>query len=292
MVRTMTGKKTTEVAVGRRILSMTKRTLFYVVMLGLAFLSLLPFIWMISTSLKDVAEVFVYPPTLIPKRLAFENYIEAWKAAPFARFMINSVVHSSLVTLSHIITSCLAAYAFARLNFWGRDKIFLLYLGTMMIPTQVTLIPAFIIVRNLGWIDSFYGLIIPNGASVLGVFLLRQFFLGIPGDLEDAAKLDGCGPLRTLWAVFVPLAKPALTTLALFSFMQTWNSFFWPLIVTNTSSMRTLQIGLRYFMDSDAGNIWNLLMASSVIVMAPVIAAFLLAQRNFIEGITLTGIKG
>lgn len=275
-----------------KALELVRTIMLYSALVSVAMITLLPFLWMLSTSLKDLSEVFVYPPQLIPQRLMFINYLNAWNAAPFGRFMINSLIHSGLVTLSHLISSCLAAYAFARLKFWGREQIFLLYLGTMMIPNQVTLVPAFIIVRNLGWIDTFYGLIIPSGASVLGVFLLRQFFLTIPWDLEDAARLDGCGPLRTLWSIFLPLAKPAMATLALFSFMQTWNMFFWPLVVTNTRAMRTLQIGLRYFMDQDEGNIWNQLMASSVLVMAPVMVAFFLAQKQFIEGITLTGLKG
>jgi multiple sugar transport system permease protein len=275
-----------------RLLGYIRQAVLYVFLFALALLSLLPFVWMLSTSLKEPSSVFVYPPKLLPRPVVLQNYVDAWQAAPFGRFMVNSMVHSVLVTLLHLVTSGLAAYSFARLRFRGRDVLFMIYLGTMMIPSQVTLVPSYIIVRNLNWIDTYLGLIVPMGHSALGVFLLRQFFMTIPMELEDAARIDGCGPLRSFLSIILPLSKPALATLSLFSFMNTWNSFFWPLVVTNTTTMRTLQIGLRYFINAEGGNEWNLLMAASVITVAPVLVAFFFAQKQFIEGIALTGIKG
>ena len=265
--------------------------LYGILVLGII-VTLMPFIWMISTSLKAETEIFQYPPKFIPQKIYLRNYLDAWQAAPFGRYLMNSMIQSIAVTLSVIVTSSLAGYAFARMRFWGRDVIFLVYLGTIMIPKQVTLVPAFVITQFLGWVDTYFGLIVPEIATAFGVFLLRQFFLTIPKSLEDAAVIDGCKHLGILFRIFLPLSKPALATLGLITFMRTWNSFFWPLIITNSKYMRTLQVGLRYFIDLEGGINWNLLMAAAVIVTIPVLIVFILAQKQFIEGIALSGIKG
>jgi multiple sugar transport system permease protein len=209
----------------------------------------------------------------------------------FVAFYLNSLLVSLVVTVGTVVTSALAAFAFARLQFPGRDALFLGYLGTLMVPYVVTMIPIFALLRVMGLIDTYFALIVPVMFTAYGVFLLRQFFLSIPGDLEDAARLDGCGNLGVLRHVVVPLAKPALATLATFTFLGTWNSFMWPLIVMNSTEKMPLMLGLYSFMGEYAAQ-WNLLMAASVMIMAPVIVVFLLGQRYFIEGIVLSGMKG
>ncbi len=257
----------------------------------------MPFAWMLSTSLKDAGQVASYPPQWIPTTLVWENYVRAWQAAPFARYFFNSTVIAVAVTLGTLITSSLAAYAFARIRFPGRNLLFAIYLGSMMIPHQMTIIPSFLVLRNLGDIspalglDTYFALIAPFVASAFGVFLLRQSFLTLPNELEDAAILDGCGKLGFLWRIVIPLSRPALATLALFSFMGNWNSYLWPLIVTNSNNMRTVQIGLRYFVGQEGNSQWALMMAAAVFVSLPIVIVYLLVQKQFVQGIAGTGIK-
>lgn len=252
---------------------------------------LFPLVWMVSTSLKTSGTEFQLPPQLIPHPIAWDNYARVLKAIPFGRFLLNSLIVTGSVTLGQVITSSLAAFAFARLQFPFRDKIFFAYLATLMIPGIVTIIPVFIILHHLGWIDTYQALIIPGLFSAYGTFLLRQFFLGVPQALEDAACIDGCGPLRVYWNVILPLSKPALFTLTTLTFMGSWRDFMWPLIITNSTEMRTLTVGLSLFRGVYATE-WTLLMAGSVMVMLPLIIVFLFNQRFFIEGIQMTGIKG
>lgn len=252
---------------------------------------IVPFIWMLSTSLKEPSQVFIYPPKWIPHSLAFKNYLKAWTLVPFGRFFINSLLVAVWVTFGQLLTSSLAAYSFARLRFPGRDTLFIIFLGTMMVPFQVTMIPVYILMRELGWVDTYYALIIPNLFSAYGCFLLRQFFLTIPTELEDAAKIDGGGYLTIYSKIILPLAKPALATLGVFTFMASWNSFIWPLIVVNSIEMQTLPLGLASFQGLYTTD-WTLLMAGTVIALIPVLIIFIFAQRFFIEGITLSGVKG
>lgn len=221
----------------------------------------------------------------------WRNYYEAWTAVPFARFFLNSVIVATIVTLGQVLTSSFAAFAFARLEFPGRDKLFLGYLATMMIPGQVTMIPVFILLKKLNWIDSYKALILPMMFTAYGTFMLRQFFLTIPKDLEDAAVIDGCGKLRIWATIIMPLSKAALATLTTFTFMGTWNNFLWPLIVTNKITMKTLPVGLQAFQGQYNTN-WTLLMAASLIVLAPVLILYIFNQRFFTKGIVLSGLKG
>jgi len=221
----------------------------------------------------------------------FKNYYDAWKAVPFPRFYLNSIFVAFCVTFGQLLTCSLAAYAFARLEFPGRDKIFFAYLATMMIPGQVTMIPVFILLKKMNWIDTYQALILPGLFSAYGTFLLRQFFLTIPKDLEDAAVIDGCSKLRIWWTIIIPLSKAAIATLATFTFMGSWNDFMWPLIVTNSMHMKTLPIGLASFQGLYTTN-WTLLMAASMIVLIPVIVIYIFNQRFFTEGIVLSGLKG
>ncbi len=341
----------------------------YVLMLAIGFTMMAPFIWMISTSLKERGAVFTVPPEWIPRSqisvkykgrnmrvfkaiyngkesyfirlslfkntadiveittlgeltktadgifarnatvsdqiiqinndqlkphkkvyIRWLNYIQAWTAVDFPKYYINSIIVAIAVTFGQVFTSSLAAYAFARLEFPGRDQIFLAYLGTMMIPGEVTIIPIFILLKKLNWIDTYQALILPGMFSAYGTFLLRQFFLTIPKDLEDAAVIDGCGKLRIYATIIMPLSKAALATLTTFVFMGSWNNFMWPLIVTNSDSMKTLPIGLASFQGQFSTD-YTLLMAASMIVLIPVIIVYIFNQRFFTEGIVLSGLK-
>jgi multiple sugar transport system permease protein len=250
-----------------------------------------PFLWMLSTSLKSDRQAYIFPPIWIPDPVMWSNYTRTWEALPFDIFILNSVIVSVLVTLGQLTTCSLGAFAFARLNFPGRDKLFVVYLATMMVPFQVIMIPLFILMREFRWIDTYPALIVPMIFSAYGTFLLRQFFKTIPHELEDAAKIDGCGYFRIYWNIMLPLSKPALATLGIFVFMWSWNNFLWPLLVTNSLTMKTLPLGLAYFLGQYT-IYWNLLMVGATIALVPVLVLFFLAQRYFIQGITLTGLKG
>jgi multiple sugar transport system permease protein len=250
----------------------------------------LPFLWMVATSLMDEFAVFAYPPPLLPRPVRFANYVEAWRALPFGRFYLNSIVFSLAVVVGQVTTSALAAYAFARLRFPGRDRLFVLCLGVLMVPGILLLIPRFLIINAAGWVDTWPGLISTELVSVWGIFLLRQFFLSIPQELEDAARLDGAGDWTIFWRVVLPLSKPALATLALFAFVDAWKNFQWPLIATRSMEMRTVEVGISSFHSFYYSN-WPYQMAAAVTAIAPILAIFFLAQRYFVRGIQLTGLK-
>lgn len=252
---------------------------------------LLPFMWMLSTSLKSQPEIFTYPPTWIPEELQWVNYEDAMTSLPFGRFYFNSFFVSSSVTILQILTSSLAAFAFARLKFKGRDTIFVLYLGALMIPFPVLLIPNFIIVNRLDWLDTYWALIIPPAFSAFSTFLLRQHFKTLPMDLDEAARIDGASSLRIWWSVILPMSKTAIAAIAIFIFLNTWNDFLWPLVVTNSDEMQTVPVGLNSFQGQYSVR-WNLLMAAAVVAMAPVLIVFIFAQNWFIKGISMTGIGG
>jgi len=267
-----------------------KNIFLHLIIYALAILVLSPFIWMILTSFKDMSEIYVYPPKWFPSKFKFENYANAFSAAPFARYYFNSIFVAFTVTLGQMITCSMAAFAFARLKFKGRDILFFVFLGTMMIPYNVTMIPSFMVLYWLGWIDSYYAMIVPGLASAFGTFLLRQFFMTIPRELEEAAYIDGATRFQVLMRIIVPLAKPALATLAIFTFMGTFNDFIWALIVINSEEMRTVQLGLAIFRDRYLTQ-WDLLMAGSVTAVLPILIVFFFAQKYFIKGITLSGLK-
>ena len=254
-----------------------------------------PFLWMVTTSLKEPGSIFSYDKPWwqdwIPFQFVWSNYVKAWHVVPFARFYLNSLFVSLCVTAGQVATSAMAAYAFARLNFPGRDQIFFAYLATMMIPGAVTMLPVFILLRTLGWIDTYKAVILPGIFTAYGTFLLRQFFLTLPKELEDAAKIDGCSYFGIFWRIILPLSKPALATLTTFTFMGSWLNFMWPLIVLNTHNKFTLPVGLAYFQSLHTTD-WTLLMAGSLMMILPILIVFLVTQRYFVEGIKLTGIKG
>jgi multiple sugar transport system permease protein len=276
----------------KRFQSAAGNWLWYIVLTISALIVVLPFIWMVSTSLKGPGEIFAYPPQWIPQEWRFQNYIDAFQAAPFARYFYNSAVVAICVTIGQLVSCSLAAFAFARMEFKGKGLLFSLFLTTTMISTQVTLVPSYLIIQKLHWIDTYQGLIVPFLANAFGVFMLRQAFMTIPDELEEAAKLDGCSRLRFLIQICLPLIKPALAAQTLFAFMGTWNAYLWPLVITNRQEMRTLQIGLRYFVSQEGGTQWGVYMAAAMIVILPVVAIYFTVQKSFVEGIATTGLKG
>lgn len=270
-----------------------RRSVVYSLLLVGGATMMLPFVWMLSTSLKEQGAVFSLPLRWIPQPLVLMHYVDLWRVVPFARFFFNSIFVAVCVTAGHVLTSAWAAYAFARLRFPGRDRLFFAYVATMMIPGSVTMIPVFILMKVFGWIDSYKALVLPAIFSAYGTFLLRQFFLSIPKDFEEAAKIDGASSWRIFWQIILPLSKPALATLTLFTFMGNWGSFMWPLLVIDSVEKKTLPIGLAYFQElyQYASPHWPLLMAGSIVAMIPMVLLFLFNQRFFIEGIRLTGVQ-
>jgi multiple sugar transport system permease protein len=255
-------------------------------------LMLLPFVWMFSTSWRLAKDSFSLPPQWLPTAWRIENYQEVLSGIPFVAFVLNSLKVSALITLGQLVTCSMAAYAFARLRFPGRDLLFLIFLSQLMVPQQVTIIPVFILIRVLGLLDTHWALIIPALFSAFGTFLLRQFFLTIPAELEDAARVDGAGYLRTFLQIILPLAGPGLSTLAIFVFNFYWNEFFRPLLFISTWEKMTLPLGLTVMRGYlGVGNVAAIMAGVSMGIL-PVLVVFLIAQRYLIEGITLTGIKG
>ena len=261
----------------------------YLVLVALVVMTNYPFLWMITTSLKSRSEVFVFPPKFLPEALIWSNYSDAWNMSDWPRYFTNTLITTIIPTIGQMLFGSLAAYAFTR-KFKGSKFLFTLFLGTMMIPSQATLVPNYVILRNLGWINTFKGLTVPFISSSFAVFLLRQYFLTIPKDYEDAAVIDGCGPFHFLFKILIPLSKPALVTVALFSIMERWNDFIWALIMTTKDNMRTVQVGMAVF-QSEAGTEWTLMMAAATFISLPVIIFFLFVQDKFIEGVMTTGIK-
>lgn len=280
---------------------MLRALLSYLLMTLLALLTVMPFAWMALASLHPSQGALPDPSHLLPDRLHWENYYDPTgqagvltlgSAYPFFRFLGNTILVSVCVVIGQLIFCSLAGYGFARMRFRGRDLLFFLFLATMMIPGQVTMIPAFLVVRRFGWLDTYWALIVPGISSAFGIFLLRQFFLTLPKELDDAAHLDGCSDFGIYWRIALPLSAPALATLAAFAFIATWTDFFWPLLVTSTTEMRTLEVGLSLFKNAFGATNWPLQMAAAVLVLLPVLFVFLLTQRFFVRGIALTGLKG
>ncbi len=252
---------------------------------------LLPFVWMISTSLKLPSEVAAIPPVWLPSELNWSNYVTAWQAAPFGRYLLNSVVVVVLCTVGELVTAVLASYAFARLRFWGRETLFTLLLATLMVPEELLLIPNYMTLAQLGWIDRYEALVVPWLASVYAIFLLRQYMLGVPQQLYYAARIDGSTDRVFLWRVMVPLVRPALVTLALFKAIGSWNAFLWPLIMTNSEEMRTMPVGLTAF-TTEMNTDYELMMAAATFIVLPMMVLYALLQRHIVEGISRGGLKG
>lgn len=258
---------------------------------GLAVSMLLPFLWMVSTALMGEMEVYQFPPRFLPSVWRWSNFVEAMQLQPFGRFFLNTAVVAAVSVAGQLLFCSMAAFAFARLRFPGRDRMFALYLGTMMVPGIVTVIPTFLLITTFGGMNTYWALFTPTLSSVWGIFLMRQFFLSIPRDLEDAARIDGASEWTIFWRIVMPLSRPALATLAVFAFMGSWKDFLWPLLVTNRMEMRTVEVGIAGFSTMYQTD-WPHQMAAAVVVMLPIVIVFIVAQRYFVRGITMTGIKG
>ncbi|MBV7330587.1 carbohydrate ABC transporter permease [Chloroflexi bacterium TSY] len=277
--------------IGYRIQNLLNYTLIYAILIAGACVTLAPLAWMISTSLKKRSAVFRFPPEWIPDPVLWTNYPEALTLLPFGTFFVNTVIITFLAVLGELVSSSVVAYSFARLRWKGRNLLFIIVLATMMLPRQVTLIPVFIIFRNLDWINTFRPLIVPSWFGIpFFIFLLRQFYMTIPFDLDDAAAIDGCSRFGVFWRIVLPLSKPALAAVAIFSFQFHWNDFFQPLIYLFDKEKFTLALGLRFF-QGNYGTDWHYLMAASLVVMLPVILVFFFAQKIFIQGVVYTGFK-
>lgn len=271
--------------------------LLYAPALLLAALFMGPFLWTVGSAFKHPTEIYVFPPLLWPEEMQWRNWVEVWIQVPFARYVRNSVQVTGLAVAGQVLSTTLVAYGFARYRFPGRDFLFMVVLSTMILPFEVLLIPQFLIFRTLGWLDSYLPLVVPFflGAGPFFIFLMRQFFLTIPLDLDESARLDGASSWRILWSIILPLSLPGLATVAIFSFLTHWDSFLGPLIYLNTMEKYTLPLGLRFFqLVADAGGAprEHLLMAASLTVSLPGLALFVLAQKYFVQGIVLSGIKG
>ncbi|MFC2085908.1 carbohydrate ABC transporter permease [Bacteroidota bacterium] len=276
--------------------AMGRYALWYALLGALGLVFAVPLLWMFSVSLHDLAGVFADPFRWMPEKLQWRNYVDAVSLLPFGRYLLNTVVITVCVLIGTVLSSSLVAYGFSRLRFRGRNKLFALCIATMMLPGQVTMIPLYVGFAKLGWVDTFLPLIVPAlFGSPFYIFLLRQFFLTIPREYDEAARIDGAGKLRIYWSIILPQARPALATVALFAFLGTWNDFFNPLIYLNSPENATLTLGLNMMKSQVIGTgvtQWHLLMAASLLVMLPNIILFFFAQKHFMKGIHVGGLKG
>lgn len=250
-----------------------------------------PLIWMIATSLKTTGDALAIPPELIPNPVRWANYADVFREVSFGRYLLNSALVATVVTIVALLIDSMAAYSLARLSYPGRNVLFISILATLMIPITVTIVPLFIIVDYFGWIDSYLGLIIPMIPNAFGIFLLRQFYLSLPREIEQAAAVDGAGLLRVYWGIVLPLSRPVLAALGIFFFLANWNNFLWPLVVTHSPEHYVVQLGVQEF-SGEHGSEYNLIMAASTIAAVPTLILFFVLQRRLVEGIKLTGVKG
>lgn len=251
---------------------------------------IIPFIWMLTTSFRTQGDLAANPLTLWPEAITLENYHNVWERIPFGRQFINTTLFAGTVTIVSVVLDSMAGYAFARFDFPGKNALFVLVLITLMVPVQVTFIPLFSLLVDFGWVNTLHGLIIPRVADAFGIFFLRQFFVGLPKDLEDAARIDGASEPRIFFRIMLPLAGPAVLTIAMFNLLANWNDLLWPLMVTTSPDMQTLPAGLALFRGQHVTD-YGLLMAGSVLALLPMIVAFFFVQRRFIEGIATSGLK-
>ena len=280
-----------------RLLYALGRVIIYALLMSLSFLYLMPFLWMLSTALKDDPQVYRVPPIWIPNPMRWRNFPEALTQLPFERFFLNTMTYCLPTTFGTLISSSLVAYGFARIRWRWRDSLFFLCLSTMMIPFQVQMIPLFITFKRFGWINTYLPLIVPSFfGSAYFIFMLRQFFLTIPQELSDAARIDGCSELGILWRIILPLSRPALAVVGLFQFMDAWNDYLGPFIYIRDVDKFTIALGLQQlratYHSAEVRLVWPYLMAASTATILPILFLFFFTQRTFVEGITITGIKG
>lgn len=265
-------------------------TVVYGLLLVITVVMAMPFFWMITTSFKDLYQALRIPPIWIPNPPQWGNYPSAWNAAPFGRYFFNSFLIAICTTIGEVITTTLAGYAFAKMNFFGKSLLFTFLLGTLMIPGHMLLVPSFILIKRLGWYNTYWALIIPWITSVFGIFLLRQFFRTVPDEFWDSARIDGCSRLRFILQIAVPQVRPGIATVALFQFVSSWNAFLWVVVMTDRVELQTIPVGLRSFM-LDMGINYHLLMAASTMAIVPILILFVVAQKQFVQGVARTGLR-
>jgi multiple sugar transport system permease protein len=264
----------------------------HILLIGVAIVFLGPLVYAVSTSLKPADEVFTPTPELFGSEIRWQNYADAFTFAPFGRYFLNSLFVAIVGTLVVVVASSLSAYAFARLKFRGREQLFVLFLGTLMVPQEVLIVPMYWLMQSLGWVDSYWALILPWAFTAFGTFLLRQFFMTVPTELEEAARVDGCGPFGSFLRIMLPLARPAIAVLTVFTFIAFWGSFLWPLIIVNSVAEKgTVPLGLAQFIGQQ-GTQWNLMMAASVLAMLPTVLLVILLQKHLVRGLLVTGLGG
>lgn len=268
-----------------------RRVLLYIVLILIAVIMVVPFLWMLSTSLKTQYDAVKIPPVWIPDPPQWENYVKLFTEQPMSQFMLNTIKIVFFVVLGQLFFSSLAAYSFTRISFKGRNVVFFFYIATLMVPGQVTMIPTYLMFAKAGLTDNHLALILPAFFSAFGVFLLRQFFMSLPRELEEAAEIDGCNPFMTYWRIMLPLVVPAMLTLGVFTLMNTWNDYMGPLIYLSSPEKYTMTLGIAYFKGVYTTQ-WNLVMAGSIVSVVPILIAYLCAQKYFIEGIAFSGVKG
>lgn len=268
-----------------------RRVLLYIVLILIAVIMVVPFLWMLSTSLKTQYDAVKIPPVWIPDPPQWENYVKLFTEQPMFQFMLNTIKIVFFVVLGQLFFSSLAAYSFARISFKGRNVVFFFYIATLMVPGQVTMIPTYLMFAKAGLTDNHLALILPAFFSAFGVFLLRQFFMSLPRELEEAAEIDGCNPFMTYWRIMLPLVVAAMLTLGVFTLMNTWNDYMGPLIYLSSPEKYTMTLGIAYFKGVYTTQ-WNLVMAGSIVSVVPILIAYLCAQKYFIEGIAFSGVKG
>ena len=268
-----------------------RRVLLYIVLILIAVIMVVPFLWMLSTSLKTQYDAVKIPPVWIPDPPQWENYVKLFTEQPMFQFMLNTIKIVFFVVLGQLFFSSLAAYSFARISFKGRNVVFFFYIATLIVPGQVTMIPTYLMFAKAGLTDNHLALILPAFFSAFGVFLLRQFFMSLPRELEEAAEIDGCNPFMTYWRIMLPLVVPAMLTLGVFTLMNTWNDYMGPLIYLSSPEKYTMTLGIAYFKGVYTTQ-WNLVMAGSIVSVVPILIAYLCAQKYFIEGIAFSGVKG
>lgn len=271
--------------------AIVRKVLLYVLLIIIGIIMVVPFLWMISTSLKEQYDTVKIPPVWIPNPPRWQNYVDLFTQQPMLQFMLNTIKIVFFVVLGQLFFSSLAAYSFARINFKGRTVMFFFYIATLMVPGQVTMIPTYLMFAKVGLVDNHIVLILPAFFSAFGVFLLRQFFMSLPKELEEAAEIDGCNPFTTYYRIMLPLIVPAMLTLGVFTLMNTWNDYMGPLIYLTTPEKYTMTLGIAYFKGVYTTQ-WNLVMAGSVLSVIPILVAYLCAQKYFVEGIAFSGVKG
>jgi ABC-type glycerol-3-phosphate transport system permease component len=264
----------------------------YALLIFVAAIFFVPIFWMLSASLKDLREIYTFPPQWIPLTPRWENYVDAWNAAPFGRFYTNTLITTAVGVAAELLFGTMTAYAFVFLPFPGKNALFLLMLAALMIPIQVTMLPNYLTVADLGWLNTYPGIIVPGASVAFGTFLFRQHFLTLPKEILEAARLEGAGHIQLLTKIVLPLSRPIFVTVGLIALVNKWNDFLWPLIVTNRIEMRVLPVGLAYLFDQEGNSQWGIIMAATIFVVAPILLIFAWAQRHIIAGLTAGATKG